>query len=54
VTYGGKEVNMGGTRIARKGNGIISLKILVDDRKRKRTFGRYLSGLKSNYKFDLQ
>jgi len=44
VTYGGKEVNMGGTRIAGIGNGINSLKILVDDRERKRALGRYLSG----------
>jgi len=45
---------MGGTRIAGIGNGINSLKILVDDREKKRTLGRYLSGWKNNYKFNLQ
>jgi hypothetical protein len=54
VTYGGKEVNVGVTRIAGIGNGINSLKILVDDRERKRTLGRYLSGWKNNCKFSLQ
>jgi len=45
---------MGGTCMAGKGNGINSLKILVDDRERKKTLGRYLSGWKNNYKFHLQ
>lgn len=54
VIYSGKEVNMGGTRIAGTGNGINSLKILVDDRERKRALGRYLSGWKNNYRFNLQ
>jgi hypothetical protein len=54
VTYGGKEVNVGVTRIAGIGNGINSLKIPVDDRERKTTLERYLSGWKNNCKFNLQ
>ena len=54
VTCGGKEVNMGGTRMAGIRNGINSLKIVVDDKERKRTLGRYLSGWKNNCKFNLQ
>jgi len=45
---------VGGTRIAGIGNGINSLQILVDNRGRKRTLGRYLSEWKNNYKFNLQ
>ena len=44
---------MGGTRMAGTGNGINSLNIFVDDRERKRTLGRYMSGWKKNYKFNL-
>jgi hypothetical protein len=40
VAYGGKEVNMGGRRIAGIGKRISSLKILVDDRETKRALGR--------------